>query len=134
VFVSLRDGKPLEDQTISQIFGDAFSEMDPGRRAAYHAFRHKFANDQINREIAARLELGLDTSVASIATSVSIAMGHENAASLEAYVSRQMGKFRGNTLQTSVDRIAELERENLELKNASRRLRRRLRQFDDHNG
>jgi integrase len=121
IFLSFRDGKPLADRTISQIFGDAFAILDPKLRAAYHALRHKFGNVRIEQEVEARLELGLDTSVSSIAAALAVSMGHASPSSIEPYVSRQMSRFRGKRA-TSADRVAELERENLELKREIARL------------
>ncbi len=115
IFLSFRSGRPLADATLSEIFGDAFALLDPKLRAAYHALRHNFGNTRIDQEVDSRLELGLDTSVTSIAAAVSVSMGQSNPASLEPYVSQQMSKFRGKKV-TAADRVAELERENLELK------------------
>ncbi|MCA8041835.1 site-specific integrase [Burkholderia seminalis] len=125
IFLSARTGRPLQDQSVSQMFGDAFRVLKPTVRAAYHCLRHKFGNDSIDNELVARVELGLDTSVQSIASSVSLSMGQESYASLEPYVSRQVGRYRGGT-KTTADRMTELERENRDLRREIDELKRKL--------
>ncbi|WP_459619517.1 hypothetical protein [Burkholderia sp. 3C] len=87
VFISARDGCPLEDKTISTIFGKAFSAIGVEKRAALHSLRTKFVNDAIAAETDARLKLGLDTSSDSISAAVSHDLGHHNIDSIKAYTS-----------------------------------------------
>ncbi|EJN10131.1 hypothetical protein [Herbaspirillum sp. YR522] len=88
IFTSARDGLPLTDQAISQIFGAAFKAIGAPRGAGLHSFRRKFTDERVESEIRGRLRLGLDTSVASVAASVAILLGHSNPESVNAYVER----------------------------------------------
>ncbi|MFC7515474.1 hypothetical protein ACFQUU_10690 [Herbaspirillum sp. GCM10030257] len=117
LFFSFKTGKPLTDNSLSQIFGKAHDSLGNHEHGAnIHSMRRKFTNDQIENEILVRKEQGLDTSVASIAASVSLALGHRNADSIAPYVSRKQGRFRLNDEMTPKERIAELEMEVQHLK------------------
>lgn len=112
IFISERNGRPLRDATVSQIFGKAFRAI--GRmqgRPGIHSFRRQFANDEIERETLARIEIGLDSSAISIATSVALKMGHSDPSSLTPYVSKQIGRLTGVAVPAR-DRIRALEEEN----------------------
>ncbi|WP_426168514.1 hypothetical protein [Pseudoduganella sp. R-34] len=89
LFFSFKNGRPLRDQTISQIFGKAMDDVGVREHGAnIHSLRRKYANDEIIRELDRRVEQGLDTSAASVAASVSIALGHSNPQSIEPYISK----------------------------------------------
>jgi hypothetical protein len=109
IFISARDGRPLRDQTISAIFGKAFQNVGAPRGAGLHSFRRKSAEDKIHDEIVSRIQLGLDTSVASVSASVAIDMGHRNPASLAPYVSRSQGKIAISLSKNSEQSTPELE-------------------------
>jgi hypothetical protein len=93
VFISARDGKPLQDRTLSMIFGRAFKSLAKPRGANIHSLRRKAADDRVDAEIQTRLELGLDTSELSVATTVAFSMGQSNPESLTPYVTRSMGRM-----------------------------------------
>jgi len=93
VFISARDGKPLQDRTLSMIFGRAFKSLAKPRGANLHSFRRKAADDRVDAEIQNRIELGLDTSELSVATTVAFGMGQSNPESLTPYVTRSMGRM-----------------------------------------
>ncbi|WP_283445792.1 hypothetical protein [Noviherbaspirillum suwonense] len=116
VFISEQGGEPLENQTISQIFGDAFKVLGCPRGANIHSFRRKFANDLIDEEILHRLELGLDTSEISIATTVAFKMGHSNPESLKPYINKRLSRIVKRHKKLKENRVQTLEDENRALK------------------
>jgi len=124
VFLSEREGKPLNDSSISMLFGRGFRALGKPRGANVHSFRRKFANDLIEKEIQMRLELGLDTSALSVATSVSLRMGQSNPESLMPYVSSRLGRIAARQAQTKSSRLQTLEEENKALKEQMAKLRR----------
>lgn len=87
LFVSERTGRPLADTSLTTIFSSAFKDVGFGKGSAIHLVRHYFTNMEIVRETTRRMELGLDTSVASICASVSLKLNHKNPLSIEPYVS-----------------------------------------------
>ena len=93
IFISARDGKPLNDNSLSQIFGDASRAIGLGPGHAIHMLRFKNVDDRIAGEIESRVALGLDTSTQSIAASVSMEVGHSNPESLWSYVSQSQSKI-----------------------------------------
>jgi hypothetical protein len=101
IFTSARDGKPLTDQAITQIFGSAFKTIGAPRGAGIHSFRRKFADARVETEIRARLKLGLDTSTASVAASVAILLGQANPESVNSYVERSHSRMIGHGVDTS---------------------------------
>jgi hypothetical protein len=117
LFFSLRDGSPLSDQTISQIFGAALRKLGVEEHgSATHTLRRKFACESIVEETTRRQRLNLDTSVASVAAAVSIKMGHTNPESLTPYVSRVQAAGGNSEHETRERQLAELRDENQRLK------------------
>lgn len=116
IFVSERDGKPLEDQSISAIFGAAFKALGRPRGANTHSFRRKFANEEIDQEILNRLEMGIDTNDLSIATTVAFKMGQSHPESLVPYVNKNLDRMVKRQRKLKENRIQTLEEENRELK------------------
>lgn len=97
LFVSAKTGKPLQDRSISQIFGKAMRALGAPKGSAFHAWRHKFVGDDIEEETSFRLEHGLDTSVASISAVASVHVGHRSLDSLHPYVVSQQSRNKKNT-------------------------------------
>lgn len=89
VFLSARNGHPLNDASVSDIFGKAFKAIgNTQARTSTHAFRRKFAEDRIQANFEQRAELKLDTSDASVSASVSMELGQSNPDSIKPYVAR----------------------------------------------
>lgn len=105
------NGRPLKERSITKIVSKALREAGGPRFAAIHAFRRKFANDEIEDETKYRLEAGLDTTAASIAASVSISLGHQDPNSIYPYVSKSMsaGRLKADALRR--EHVALLEQE-----------------------
>lgn len=90
IFLSAKTAKPLNNQTISEIFHDALENLQITQpRVGLHTFRRKFTNDRITEEILTRAELGLDSSTESIELSVSLQLGQTSSSSIRPYVSRR---------------------------------------------
>ena len=124
IFLSARNGLPLNNQTISEIFHDAISSINiPQSRVGIHSFRRKFANDRISDEILTRAELGLDSSTASVELSISLQLGQTSSSSIRPYVSRRQileiekaRAMRAHDLEALRIENANLRKEILELK------------------
>lgn len=116
IFISERDGSPLKDQSVSAIFGAAFTALGRPRGANTHSFRRKFANEAIDEEILNRLEMGLDTNELSIATTVAFKMGQSHPESLEPYVNKNLDRMVKRHKKLKENRIQALEDENRDLK------------------
>lgn len=127
LFLSQRTGKPLNSQTISEIFGEAFRAIGvKAARVAIHATRRKYANDQIKKEIIGRKRNGLDTSDLSVASSVSLSMGQTDPESLRPYVSRvQLGIIHKEEIERNVQ-VQKLISENERLQSELKRLRQKI--------
>jgi len=98
VFLSARDGRPLTERAITQIFSKHMRALGAPKGVAIHALRAKFANDRIQAELANRIARGMDTSTESIASAVAMSMGHRSTRSLYAYVAaaQSAGALSGN--------------------------------------
>jgi hypothetical protein len=77
IFLSDRSGNPLTDGAVPGIFNKARRTLEWPTGAGLHSWRRGFANAYIEREIDARIELGLDTGGEAIAMSLATALGHE---------------------------------------------------------
>jgi len=116
VFISEQGGNPLENGTLSLIFGNAFRALGSPRGANIHSFRRKYANDEIDDEILNRLELGLDTSEQSVATTVAFKMGQSSPDSLKPYVNKSLTRMVKRHKNLKENRLKTLEDENSDLK------------------
>lgn len=117
LFVSLRNGKPLSDRTLSQIFGKGLKYVGVEEHGAgVHSFRRKFASEGIVQETERRRRLHLDTSVNSIAATVSLKIGQTNPESLVPYVSRHLAVISGAAESDTISELTQLRDENLGLK------------------
>jgi hypothetical protein len=87
VFLSDRTGAPLTDRSITTLISNAMRAVGCARGVALHAWRAKFAIDEIEAEYHYRSENGLDTRPSTILEAVSLRMGHRSTESLRPYVS-----------------------------------------------
>jgi site-specific recombinase XerC len=104
-------GRPLTDRTITEIIGAALQAAGAPRWAAAHSLRRKFAREEIKDETRYRLKEGLDTTAASIATSVSLRLGQHSSESLYPYVSQSLTAGRLDSEPDYREHIASLEDE-----------------------
>ena len=112
VFLNERCGQPLTLGAVSGIFGKARLTLGWPAGAGLHGWRRGFANAYIEREIDARIELGLDTGGESIAMSLAIALGQESLTSQAAYVRDAQRRIRGTATFRDKGEHARLADEN----------------------
>lgn len=110
------NGQPLKERSLTVIVGKAMRAAGAPRFTAVHALRRKFANDEIEDETKHRVREGLDTTAASIASSVSISLGQHNPDSVYAYVSRSMSTGRAKLDSQRREHVALLEQQICALK------------------
>ena len=117
IFLSARNGHPLNDASVSDVFGKAFKAIGTTQaRTSTHALRRKFAQDRIQINFEKRAELKLDTSDASVAASVSMELGQSNPDSLKPYVARTQQMLVNKRHQEKSQLIKKLVEENFRLK------------------
>ncbi|MBD8633323.1 site-specific integrase [Oxalobacteraceae sp. CFBP 8755] len=87
LFISERNGKPLEASSLTRIFSRAFRRAGFQKGSAIHLVRHHFTNVEIVKETERRLKAGLDTSLPTICEAVSFKLNHLDPMSIRAYVS-----------------------------------------------
>lgn len=116
VFLSVRTGHPLNDASISDIFGKAFKAIGNTQdRTSIHAFRRKFAEHRIQTNFEQRAELRLDTSDASVSASVAMDLGQRNPDSIKPYVARTQQMLVNKRYQEKNELIKKLSEENFRL-------------------
>jgi len=93
IFISAKDGRPLQPNSVSAIFGKAMKRIGAPRRSGIHSMRHRFAKKEVGDETLARAALGLDTSARSVATAVALKTGHANPDSLINYVNETQSEL-----------------------------------------
>jgi len=86
VFLSERTGVPLKPRSVSSLFSKAMRALGAPKGAAFHAWRHKFVQDEVDREFAHRLERKLDVSDDSVKGAVSMKVGHKHPDSIQPYL------------------------------------------------
>lgn len=117
LFLSSRNGHPLNHTSISDIFGEAFKSMSSSSpRTSIHSLRRKFANDAIAKNFEQRVELKLDVSDASICAAVSMELGQSNPDSIHAYISRIQQQMVNKLHENKNEVIKTLFEENIRLK------------------
>jgi len=116
IFLNLRTGEPLTDGAVSGIFNTARHALGWPVGAGLHAWRRGFTNAYIEREIDARIELGLDTGGEAIAMSVATALGHESLGSQAAYLRDAQRRIRGSATFRDKVEHARLADENAALR------------------
>ena len=110
LFLSGKTGLPLDNRSITRLIGSTMRSIGINK-GSIHTFRHKFVNDEVEREIMRRVELGLDTSIESIASAVSLRVGQTNPNSLYTYVSHGFARLNKLIPIDDKQKIKRLERE-----------------------
>lgn len=124
VFLNVRTGEPLTEGAVSGLFNMARHSLGWPTGAGLHGWRRGFTNKFIEREIDARIELGLDTGGETIAMSVATALGHESLESQGAYVRDAQRRIRGSATFRDKVEHARLSDENAALRAEIANLRR----------
>nr|WP_180203002.1 hypothetical protein [Pseudomonas sp. SbOxS1]NYU02585.1 hypothetical protein [Pseudomonas sp. SbOxS1] len=116
VFLSMRTGQPLNDTSVSDIFGKAFRAIgNTQARTSIHAFRRMFAEHRIQTNFEQRAELRLDTSDASVSASVAMDLGQRNPDSIKPYVARTQQTLVNKRYKEKNEIIKKLNEENFRL-------------------
>lgn len=85
VFLSLTTGKPLDDKSLSEIFGTAFHAIGAPKGAGIHSVRRKFAEEAADAETQRRIKEGLSTAQEDITMAIAAKLGQTSALSQNAY-------------------------------------------------
>lgn len=85
LFLSATTGKPITERAMTQMISAGFRALGLPKGAGAHKLRSKFASEEADRDLAERLELGLDTSSRSIAASMAMKLGHNDPNQFFAY-------------------------------------------------
>ncbi|WP_156481014.1 site-specific integrase [Variovorax sp. PAMC 28711] len=86
LFLSFRNGLPLTPSSMTAIFSKVMKAAGGPLGAALHIWRHRFTQDELDREMAFRRREGLFTSDADVCAAVSRRLGHANPASIKPYL------------------------------------------------
>jgi len=116
IFLSERSGMPLTAGAVSGIFNTGRHALGWPVGAGLHGWRRGFANAYIEREIDARIELGLDTGGEAIAMSLATALGQESLASQGAYLRDAQRRIQGTATFRDKVEHARLSDENAVLR------------------
>lgn len=116
IFLNPRTGMPLTVGAASGIFNTARHALGWPVGSGLHGWRRGFANSYIEREIDARIELGLDTGGETIAMSLATALGQESLASQGAYLRDAQRRIRGTATFRDKVEHARLSDENRALR------------------
>lgn len=116
IFLSERTGRPLSCRAVSMLFSRARVAIGWPIGAGLHAWRRGFTNAYVEREIDARIELGLDTGGEAIAMSVAHALGQQSLVSQAAYIRDAQRRLRGSVTFRDKEEHARLANENARLR------------------
>ena len=126
LFLSERTGQPLTPGAVSMLFSRARAALGWPAGAGLHAWRRGFTNTYIERELDARMELGLDTGGEAIAMSVAHALGQNSLASQAAYIRDAQRRLRGSATFRDKEEHVRLADENARLRAEVAALTRKL--------
>lgn len=117
LFLNSDSGEPLNKEYVSVMFSEARKALGWPRGAGLHSWRRGFANEFLETGLAARIELGLDTSCDSLALDLANELGHESKEAQQAYI-REIRRLMLNTNSFQ----SKLENQKLADENAALRL------------
>lgn len=116
LFLNFGTGVPLAPGTVSNIFSRSAAALGWPRGSGIHAWRRGFTNAYIERELDARIELGLDTGGEALSMSIANALGQESLDSQGAYVRDAQRRLRGTATYRDKEEMARLADENARLR------------------
>lgn len=87
LFLNSRNGRPLGEKTISQLFGTAFRAIGvpAGRGAGHHSFRRKFGDETTQDDLKARRAFGMSTAVEDVMHATARKLGQHSIVSQGPY-------------------------------------------------
>ncbi|MGB6292556.1 MAG: hypothetical protein WBF78_06530 [Vibrio anguillarum] len=109
LFLKPNSGIPLQPNDITKIFSDITTKLGWPKGQSLYSLRHKYANDELDRELAINHELGFDTSEPVIRHQVSKKMTHRSEKSLQEYVESRQRFGAKTTASQQATKIKELE-------------------------
>lgn len=110
LFLSSTSGRPLTNRALTTTIA-AYMRSSGLAKGSIHRFRHKFVNEEVEREILRRVSLGLDTSIESVAAAVALKVGQANPGSLHTYISDAFSRIEKKLPQDNASKIRYLEQE-----------------------
>lgn len=93
VFLSATTGKAMSDRAMTARISRAMRKVGAKKGMSIHAHRGLFAMEATESVMNQRLQLGADTSVASVAYQVAPMLGHKNAESQFQYTAGEQGRI-----------------------------------------
>lgn len=87
LFLNSRNGQPLGEKSISQLFGTAFRSIGvpAGKGAGHHSFRRKFGDETTQDDLKARRAFGMSTAVEDVLHSTARKLGQHSIVSQGPY-------------------------------------------------
>lgn len=116
LFLNFETGLPLTPGAVSNLFSRARRALGWPKGGGLHSWRRGFANAYLERELDARMELGLDTGGETLAMSLAHALGQESLASQAAYIRDAQRRLRGTAAFRDKEEHARLSDENARLR------------------
>lgn len=126
LFLNERTGEALTAGAVSALFSNARLALGWPKGSGLHAWRRGFTNAHLERELDARIELGLDTGGEALAMSIAHALGQESLRSQAAYVRDAQRRIRGTATFRDKEEHARLSDENALLRGELASLREAL--------
>lgn len=109
LFLKPNSGIPLQPSDITKIFSTITTKLGWPKGQSLYSLRHRYANDELDRELAISHELGFDTSEPVIRHQVSKKMTHRSEKSLQEYVESRQRYGAKTTASRQATKIKELE-------------------------
>lgn len=109
LFLNANTGEPLKANNITKMFSTITTKMGWPKGQSLYSLRHRYANDELDRELAISHELGFDTSEPAIRLQVSKKMTHRNEKSLSEYIESRQRFGEKTTAHRQANKIKELE-------------------------
>jgi len=126
VFLSVTEGTPLADKTITQLFSTVLRSLGRPKGAAAHSMRRRKAQSRTEEEIEFRKREHLSEAREDIVDAVARDLGHASREAQRAYVRYHQIKRLQTVEEKQRDLIEQLKSENGALKAANRDLRKQI--------
>lgn len=111
LFVSSTTGKPLAENTITEIFSRAFTAIGAPKGSGIHSFRRSFTNNEIRFQIDSRKRKNLSTAPEDVMLPVQRALGHKSFLSQQVYADASQSLTRDTVERELHDKNLQLRAE-----------------------
>jgi virulence-associated protein VapD len=123
LFLNEKDGKPLSAQEITKIFSGITKKLNWPKGKSIYAFRHRYANEQMDIQASVNDELGFTKEENAVALQVSQNMTHRSSKTLlkEYLESRTRHGYKTRVYQQEIliqELRAQIEAQNIEISKA----------------